>query len=302
MLEHIHYFCGNTEIASDLAAHAPQRVALYKGVVALVRAHANIAGDLGPAGYSPADMAHLQQLQKHYLDLREVIRLAACETLDVKPYEADMRHLIDTYIEASAPRKISPFDGIGLLELIVKSGIAQAIGQKLAGLQGKPQAIAETIENNVRSKIIKESLTDPAYFEKMSALLDEIIRLRKHKAIEYEDYLRRIAAIAAQVQAGKALDTPAQLDTPGKLALYNNFLDPAPATHAVAEPDAPYGAVDAALDLALRVDATVKAARQDSWRGVQAREMKIKQALHGVLGNLAEVERIFLIVFAQPEY
>ena len=301
-LEHIQYFCGNTEIASDLAAHEPQRVALYKGVVALVRAHANIAGDLGPAGYSPADMAHLQQLQKHYLDLREVIRLAACESLDVKPYEADMRHLIDTYIEASAPRKISPFDGIGLLELIVKSGIAEAIGLKLASLQGMPQAIAETIENNVRSKIIKESLTDPAYFEKMSALLDEIIRLRKHKAIEYEDYLRRIAAIAAQVQAGKALDTPVQLDTPGKLALYNNLQEPAPAMHRVAEPDAPYGAVDATLNLALQVDATVKAARQDSWRGVQAREMQIKQALHGVLKNLAEVDRIFLIIFAQPEY
>ena len=274
-----------------------------------MRAWANIAGDLGPAGYSPADTARIAQLQKHYLDLREVIRLAARETLDVKPYEADMRHLIDTYIEASAPRKISPFDGIGLLELIVKSGMAAAIGQKLGSMQGNRQAIAETIENNVRSKIIKESLTDPAYFEKMSALLDEIIRLRKSKAIEYEDYLGRMAGIAAQVQAGKALDTPAQLDTPGKLALYNNlqgYGQPAK----VAEPDAPYGQADgraddaghAALNLAVQVDATVKAARQDSWRGVQAREMQIKQALYGVLGNLAEVERIFLIVFAQPEY
>ena len=38
-----------------------------------------------------------------------------------------MRHLIDTYIEADEPRKISPFDDIGLLELIVKTGIADAI-------------------------------------------------------------------------------------------------------------------------------------------------------------------------------
>lgn len=301
-LEHIHYFCGNTEIASDLNAREPQRVALYKGVVALVRAHANIADELGPAGYSPADTARLQQVQKHYLDLREVIRLAACETLDVKPYEADMRHLIDTYIEASAPRKISPFDGIGLLDLIVKSGIAAAICQQLGGMKGNQQAIAETIENNVRSKIIKDSLTDPAYFEKMSALLDEIIQLRKTRAIEYEDYLSRIASIAAQVQAGKALGTPGQLDTPGKLALYNNLKDPAPLTPQVAEPSPPYGAFDAALNLAVQVDATVKAARPDNWRGVQAREMQIKQALYGVLKNVADVERIFLIIFAQPEY
>lgn len=39
---------------------------------------------------------------------REIIRNAANEKLDLKSYEADMRHLIDTYIEADEPRKISP--------------------------------------------------------------------------------------------------------------------------------------------------------------------------------------------------
>ena len=58
------------------------------------------------------------------------------------------------------------------------------------------------IENNVRRKIIKEHLNDPAFYEKMSALLDEIIAARKAKAIEYEEYLKRIAALAAKVEAG----------------------------------------------------------------------------------------------------
>ncbi len=123
-----------------------------------------------------------------------------------------MRHLIDTYIQADDPRKISPFDDIPLMDLIVKTGIADAIATQLAGLKGDKNAIAETIENNVRSKIIKEHLTDPAYYEKMSALLAEIIAARKAKAIEYEEYLKRIAELAKQVEAGKADDTPG---TPG---------------------------------------------------------------------------------------
>jgi predicted metal-dependent hydrolase len=45
-------------------------------------------------------------------------------------------------------------------------------------VQGNKDAVAETIENNVRSKIIKEHLNDPAYYDKMSALLDEIILLK----------------------------------------------------------------------------------------------------------------------------
>lgn len=300
-LEHIHHFCGNTEIADDLKAREPHRVALYKAVVALVRAYANLADELEAAGYTSAQIEHLKGLQKHYLNLREIIRQAAGETLDLKPYEADMRHLIDTYIEAQAPRKISPFDGIGLLDLIVKTGIADAIAERLGDMKGNRESIAETIENNVRSKILKEQLTDPAYFAKMSALLDEIIRLRKEKAIEYEAYLARIADVARKVSAGKADDTPAQLKTTGQLALYNNLKDHATAGVAQ-EPFAPYGDKTQTLDTALRLDAAIKAHRPDGWRGVVAREQMVKQAMFEVLKDIQEVNRLFPIVVAQSEY
>jgi type I restriction enzyme R subunit len=281
-LEHIHYFCGNTENADDLKEREPRRATLYKATVGLVRAYANIADELEAAGYSDADIARIKQLLDHYLSVREIIRRASGETLDLKAYEADMRHLIDTYIEAAEPRKISPFDNMGLMDLIVKTGIANAINTQLGGLKGNRNAIAETIENNVRRKIIKEHLNDPAYYEKMSALLDEIIAARKAKAIEYEEYLKRIAELAKKVDAGHAEETPAKLDTPGKRALYNNL-----------------GQNE---DLVLRIDDAVKKARPDSWRNIQAREQVIKKALYGLLQDVAEVERIFLIIKAQAEY
>lgn len=306
-LEHIHYFCGNTEIADDLKTHEPQRVAFYKGVVALLRSYANVADEMAATGYSDADAKSIKAKLDRYLAIREIIRKASGETLDLKPFEADMRHLIDTYIEASEPRKISPFDGIGLLDLIVKTGIADAIANKLADMQGNQQAIAETIENNVRSKIIKDSLTDPAYFEKMSALLNEIIKLRKERAIEYEEYLKRIADIATKVQTGPADPTSGKLDSLGKRAIFNN-LQSSPILHAVkaAEADAPYGLADSdedpAVALALKIDSAVKLARPDGWRGVQAKELVIKRALYDTLKDVDEVERLFLVVNAQQEY
>ena len=281
-LEFIHYFCGNTEIPSDLQEREPQRTALYKATASVVRAYANIADELEPAGYSSADIARIKERINRYLSVRDIIRKASGESLDVKAYEADMRHLMDTYIEADEPRKISPFDNMGLMELIVKTGIANAIATQLGGLKGNQNAIAETIENNVRSKIIKEHLTDPAYYEKMSALLDEIIADRKAKAIEYEEYLKRIAELAKRVEAGQPEDTPEALNTPGKRALYNNL--------------------NHNQDVALRIDEAIRKTRPDGWRGVQAREQVIKRALFDVLANEAEVERIFLIVKAQREY
>jgi type I restriction enzyme R subunit len=306
-LEHMHYFCGNTEMPTDLQEREPQRAALYKATASLVRAYANLADELEAAGYGSADIARIRQQLNHYLKLREIIRQASGESLDVKAYEADMRHLIDTYIQAEEPRKISPFDTMSLLELIVKTGIADAIARQLGTLQDNKSVVAETIENNVRSKIIKEHLHDPAYYEKMSALLDEIIAARKAKAIAYEAYLQRIAALAQQVQAGQADDTPEALkQSPALRALYNNLKQPdakPEGPEGVAEGHAMYSVPsDPMLHLALHIDATVKQVRPDDWRSVEPRERVIKQALFGILQDVAEVERIFVIIKAQKEY
>jgi type I restriction enzyme R subunit len=302
-LEHIHYFCGNTEISTDLEEREPQRVALYKATVALIRAYANIADELEQAGYSTADIIRIKEKLDYYLNLREIVRKASGETLDLKPYEADMRHLIDTYIEADEPRKISPFDNIGLLELIVKTGIADAINKQLGGLKGDRTAIAETIENNVRSKIIKEHLTDPAFYERMSTLLDEIIAARKAKAIEYEEYLKRIAELTNQVEVGHSGEMPEQLDTPGKRALYNNLMKPEWGNAAISESAAVYEVdSDTALKRALEIDTAVRKKRPDDWRGIQAREQVIKAALFEILKDKDKVERIFKIIFQQHEY
>ncbi len=306
-LEHIHYFCGNTEIPADLQEREPQRAALYKATVALVRAYANIADELDLAGYSAADIGRIKQHMDRYLNVREIVRKASGESLDLKAYEADMRHLIDTYIEADEPRKISPFDELPLLDLIVKTGIGNAIATQLGGLRGNKDAIAETIENNVRRKIIKEQLSDPAYYEKMSALLDEIITARKAKAVEYEQYLKRIAELAKKVEAGQAEDTPEPLrKSPALRALYSNLKktrgEP-PKTDRAAEAQAEYQtANDPTLRLVLKIDESVRTVRPDAWRGVQAREQMIKSALYDVLRDEAEVERIFLIIKAQKEY
>lgn len=281
-LEHMRYFCGNSEIKEDLQQREPRRSALYQAVVALVRAYAGIADDMAAAGYGADDVARIKGRLDHYLALRETIRLASGETLDLKAYEADMRHLIDSYIEADEPRKISDFDNMSLLDLIVKSGIAGAVGSLPKGVQGDRRAVAEAIENNVRSRIIKDSLSDPAYFEKMSALLDEIISARKANAIDYEEYLKRIAELAKRVGNGTAADTPAQLDTRGRRALYNNL--------------------GGDLGLALKVDTAVRESRPDGWRGVHSREQAVKRALYDVLQDETEVERIYNVIWQQAEY
>jgi len=47
-----------------------------------------------------------------------------------------MRHLIDNYIQADKPQNISPFGDLSLIELVVKTVIADAIGSLPKGIKG----------------------------------------------------------------------------------------------------------------------------------------------------------------------
>ena len=305
-LDFIHYFCGNTEIPEDLKTHEPQRIELYKAIASLIRAYANIADELEAAGYSRSEITHIKQKLDDALKLRDTIRKASGEILDIKSFEADMRHLIDTYIEASEPRKISDFENIPLLDLIVKLGIHKAIDENLDTIKGNQAAVAETIENNVRSTIIQNSLSDPAYYAKMSALLDEIIKARKAKAIDYEDYLTKVSDLARQLDRGKSDDVPPEINTPGRLALFNNLIPQNTSSQPIAAESetTAYGLPDPdkTVELVKKIDHTIKYIRPDNWRGNQAKEQQIKAALYGILQEVDQVERIFNIIEQQAEY
>jgi len=281
-LDYQHYFCGNTEIEAELKATEIRRTALYKAAVALIRAYVNIAAELDEAGYSASEQTEIKRLVDFYLKLREEIRMASGETLDMKTYEADMRHLIDNYIQADDSRLISPFGDLSLIELIVKSGIADAINSLPKGIIGNQQAVAETIENNVRQKIIRDHLLDPAFFEEMSTLLGAIIKERRDNAIGYEEYLKKIADIATKVQGGFKPNTPVSLKSPAQRALYNNLMQNE--------------------TLALTLHDCIVEHKPNGWRGIDTREKVVKQAIYSVLDDFEETERIFDIVKKQPEY
>jgi type I restriction enzyme R subunit len=281
-MAYIRYFCGNTENEDDLKATEFKRTMLYKSTVALIRAYANISAEMEEAGYSKIEIEEIKGKVDFYLNLREEIKNASGETLDMKTYEADMRHLIDTFIQADEPRKISPFENQTLIDLIVKSGIANAINSLPQGMRGSENAVAETIENNVRKTIIKEHLIDPAYFEQMSTLLNEIIKERKSNAITYEIYLKKIAELAKRVSNTIRDDVPPTINTNAQRALYNNL-----------------GKDEA---LAIKIDKAILRTRRADFRGNRQKENEIKAELYKILEDENEVERIFQIAKQQNEY
>ncbi len=58
----------------------------------------------------------------------------------------------------------------------METGIAETITKKLNNMKDR-NSVAETIENNIRSTLIKDHLADPAFHAKMSGLLEEVIKI-----------------------------------------------------------------------------------------------------------------------------
>ena len=120
---YLRYFCAkDSGNAEQLKANEPNRLTLYKHVAAFVRAFANLANELTDAGYSPTEIEALKSEVDHYEKVRNEVKLASGDYIDLKMYEPAMRHLIDTYIHAGESEKVSAFDDMSLIQLIVERG------------------------------------------------------------------------------------------------------------------------------------------------------------------------------------
>src|SRR5262249_51657153 len=152
---YIRYFCAkDSGDAEQLKDNEPRRLALYKDVAAFVRAYANLANELAAAGYSKEECITLKAEVDHFEKVRTEVKLASGDYIDLKLYEPAMRHLIDTYIRADDSVKVSAFDDISLVQLIVERGVEAVKASLPEEIRKNKEALAETIENNVRKLIV----------------------------------------------------------------------------------------------------------------------------------------------------
>ena len=280
---YLRYFCAEDTLKKEeLKENEPKRLTLYKSVASLLRAYANLANEMEQAGYSVADTEKIRKEVEHFENVRNEVKLASGDYIDLKMYEPAMRHLIDTYIRAEESEKISAFDDLTLIQLIVERGV-DAVNALPKGIRQDRRATAETIENNIRRVIIDEQPVNPKYYEKMSELLDALIRERKEQALEYEKYLARIVELTKKIKNPTADSSyPTSLNTNAKRALYDNL--------------------DKNEHLAVAVHEAVIENKEDEFRANPMKLKKVRYAIRKVLDNDRLTDHIFEIVKNQAEY
>ena len=304
---YLRYFCHG---ASDGTAEQQReserkRLTLYTMVAAFLRAYANLANEMIEAGYTEVERLAIRDEVSHYENVRQEVKMASGDYVDLKKYEPAMRHLLDTYIRAEDSEVVSKFDDMTLVDLLVRDGVG-AIGELPKGIRSSQVAVAETIANNVRRLIVDEMAVNPKYYEKMSAVLDALIKQRKEEAIEYEAYLEKVIELAEKVKRGEGgRSYPATIKTPALRAIYDNLPEEV-LRRAVAEGTAsanPEVEADPREEVALAVDRAVRRAKMDDWRGNPIKERRVARAIRAALGpHKAITLTILEVVKAQREY
>ncbi|MFF8186015.1 type I restriction endonuclease subunit R [Microbacterium sp. NPDC016588] len=218
-IQYQHYFVAEAPgDAEQIKANEPKRVELYKSVASLVRCYSVLANDMIEAGYTDAEAAAIKADVAHFVNVRDEVELGANEKIDMKQFEAGMRALLDTYIQADPVESVATFDK-GLVELIVERGPA-AIDALPPGIKNDPEAVAEVILNNVRKTIIDAHALNPKYYDRMSSLLDALIEQRRLAAIEYADFLARLLDFTGEVgKAESSIKYPEWATTAARRAL-----------------------------------------------------------------------------------
>lgn len=265
-----------------------------------VRAFADIGQHLAEAGYSDAEETSVRNDVEFYAEMRAAIKKHSGEELDVKPYEADMRHLINTYIQADPAAELGELGELSLTELIIDTGIHDAIARKLNN-QGKlsKNAIAEGILNNVRKTIIRDQLTDPAFYTQMSKLLDDLIKQSRDDTAAYEEFLRKAEELVKQLAAKQpGAGVPAPLHGKHEATVLFNNLGSIPRSSF----EYPTANDEKAM-LALQIDRAVREQAPAGWKGDQAREAQVLNALYPILDRDREATlALFEIIKKQPGY
>ena len=279
--EYIHYFCGENgvdEESDDVFARSREK--LYKLVNRLLRAYAEVKPRMDEAGYSDEQKDKFETRVTFFLNLKETIGRASGDFLDLKAYEPGMRYLIDNYIASEDSEKLGMFDDFTLLDFI----IAKAEELDNSDDKSAKDSAAETIENNIRKKVVEKVVINPAYYEKMSAILEQLILDRKRGVIKYKQLIDRYIELAKNVSA------------PEENSRYPDSVRISEAMRSL------YDNCGEDENLAVSLHNAIISVKQDGFRNNPAKENKIKRELYRILNNEDEVERVYKIVVEQEEY
>ena len=269
-----------------------KRENLYRFTSSVTRSFADCCDRLkSQYNYTEEQVNDLRSEIRNYNRIKELIRLASHDYIDLKGYDADMRQILDTYVHADDAELVSSLSDMSLVELLV-DGKNLTPEEIFRELDCDDTAKPEVIENNIAAEIVLKMNTNPIYYANLSEMLNALIKRRKSEALDYSQYLIEVVELARKVLHPEEEEGyPASVrESSARRAIYD------------------YLNKDEALTL--KLDEAVRAGKEDGFKQNHQKAQKVRRYICSVLlesgmsqGDAVNMTaEIFALVKEQSEY
>lgn len=278
--EYLHYFCGEINDQNvNFGELSANREKLYNLSNKLARAYINFKPLMQEFGYSDTERQKFEEKVTFFANLQSEVGRNSGDFIDLKQFEPDMRYLVDVCIDASNSEKIGVLENFSLLDFVEnKTKILE--GKE----KGSKESAAEAIENNIKRKMVEKSVSNPALYAKMSAILEMLILDRKKKVISYKELLGRYVELTKKIIEPE--NDESYPETVRKSAAMRAFYDNCGENEEVAK----------------ALHEAVISSKLDGFRNNIIKEKKIKKAIYNILKDEDEVEKVYRLIAEQEEY
>ena len=130
--------------------------------------------------FSDKEIANYKQKMKFYAELRKAVRIRYHEEVDFGKYEKQMQKLLDTFISADEVNQLTKL--VNIFDEEFDAEIDRVVGDN---------ARADAILSATTAVITQKRESNPAYYDKLSKRIEEIIEEYKEKRLTQEEKLQQ---------------------------------------------------------------------------------------------------------------
>ena len=202
-----------------------RRHMMYRITQNFIVAYANLADNMGKAGYSSEEAAriHREACEARHINL--YVKQNTDDYFDPHQYDPQMRALLDRFVRSEEVETIIPATAdFSFLDLIGEDTDPDDAAQKTINEAGSAKSAAEVIEAKARSVINSFKDSDPAAFRTYGEQLQDILDIIKQGTLTFQEQMKKLLDLIRKMKSG-AGSYPEDIKSKRQKALWNNRKD-----------------------------------------------------------------------------
>ncbi len=211
---------------------------------------------------------------KFFRELRSAVERRYADTVSMSEYDARIEKLIDLHVGAGEVEQVTE-----LVNIFERERFEEEV-ERITGEAAK----ADTIASRTQKTVTERMDEDPAFYEKFSKLLSEVIEAWRKKRLSDAEYLAKVKEIAERVRTRTGDDVPERVGYSDTAKAFYGYVRDALRVHQGDDPTCS----ELAAELAVEMHGIVEKQAIVNWTANLDVQNRMKTEIEDLLFNIQE--------------